>query len=275
MLYFLRLQAIIFFLNVLFLSAAFSENSADKEFVVVIPSYNNSDWYIRNLDSVFSQNYPHFRVVYVDDCSPDHTAQLVKKYIEEKNWESDVILIENKVRIGSLANFTHAIALCKPHEIVVQLDGDDWLAHENVLSHLNQAYADPDVWVTYGQFTFYLYDSLGWCAEVPKEIIEKNAFREYPWVTSHLRTFYAGLFQKIKTIDLLHDGKFYPMAGDLAFMFPILEMAGTHSRFIPEVLYIYNFVTPINDAKTDQKFQEALGFEIRRKARYLPIDKPY
>jgi len=39
------------------------------------------------------------------------------------------------------------------------------------------------------------------------------------------------------------------MAGDLAYMWPIVEMAGNHSRFISEVLYVYNVVTPLNDIK--------------------------
>ena len=47
-------------------------------FVIVIPSYNNAQWYKRNLDSVFAQTYKNFSVIYLDDCSPDGTGQLVK-----------------------------------------------------------------------------------------------------------------------------------------------------------------------------------------------------
>jgi len=52
-------------------------------------------------------------------------------------------------------------------------------------------------------------------------------------------------------------------------------MAGKHSRFIPDVLYVYNVVTPINDEKVDPTYQQNLGFATRRKPKYAPIKKPY
>ncbi len=251
------------------------ETAQEKPIVVVIPSYNNKDWYQKNLDSVFAQDYKNFRIIYIDDASPDGTGTLVKAYIKEKKLQHRATVIQNPKRIGSLANIYKGIWLCAPDEIVANLDGDDWFAHEYVLKKLNEVYADPNVWVTYGQFVYYPCGSPGWAAQVASEIIEQNAFRENQWTTTALRSFYAGLFQKIKIDALLHEGEFFPMAGDLAYMWPILEMAGTHSRFIPEVLYVYNVVTPINDQKVDPTYQQNLGFATRRKQKYSPIERPY
>ena len=41
-------------------------------FCIVVPSYNNvkSRLFLRNLDSIFMQNYDNFHVVYIDDASP-------------------------------------------------------------------------------------------------------------------------------------------------------------------------------------------------------------
>jgi hypothetical protein len=40
------------------------------------------------------------------------------------------------------------------------------------------------------------------------------------------------------------------MAGDLAFMWPMLEMSGLdHFRFIEDVLYVYNETNPLNEHK--------------------------
>ena len=254
----------------------FSNVSAnEKAIVVVIPSYNNKDWYQYNLDSVLSQNYHNFRIIYIDDASPDGTGNLVKTYIEKKNQQHRVTLIQNTQREGSLANVYKGVWLCAPNEIVANLDGDDWFNDENVLAKLNQVYADPNVWVTYGQFVYYPCGTPGWAAQVPPEIIEQNAFRDYNWVTTALRTFYAGLFHKIKIDDLLYNGAFFRMAGDLAYMWPIVEMAGHHSRFIPDVLYVYNVDTPINDGKINPDHQQNLGFETRAKPKYAPIEKPF
>ena len=54
---------------------------------VVIPSYNNAQWYKLTLDSIFSQKYENFRVVYIDDASPDGTGDLVEQYIHEHGLE--------------------------------------------------------------------------------------------------------------------------------------------------------------------------------------------
>ena len=52
--------------------------------VVIIPSYNNAQWYKKNLDSVFNQRYSNYRIIYLDDASTDQTGYLVEKYIQEK-----------------------------------------------------------------------------------------------------------------------------------------------------------------------------------------------
>jgi len=184
----------------LFASTSTSTNGTkeliEKPFVVIIPSYNNSEWYKRNLDSVYSQNYRNYRVIYLDDASPDGTGALVKAYIKEKQQEHRTKFIQNKQRRGALANTYKGAWLCNANEIITIMDGDDWFAHEHVLEKLNSVYADPEVWATYGQFVYHPCKTPGWAAQVPPEIIETNAFREYPWVTTALRTFYAGLFQK-------------------------------------------------------------------------------
>ena len=64
--------------------------------VITIASYNNKDWYKKNLDSVFSQNYQNYRIIYTDDCSLDGTGDLVAEYVREKGQENRVILIENR-----------------------------------------------------------------------------------------------------------------------------------------------------------------------------------
>ena len=63
-----------------------------------------------------------------------------KEYIKKKNQEHRVTVLENETRIGALANIYRAIHLCSPHKIIVNLDGDDWLAHHEVLAQLDRVY---------------------------------------------------------------------------------------------------------------------------------------
>lgn len=243
--------------------------------VVVIPSYNNRPWYKKNLDSVFSQEYNNYRVIYIDDASTDDTGRLVQEYIQESGQTHRTTFIHNRQNIKPLANIYTAVSQCEPHEVIAHLDGDDWFSHNRVLQKLNEVYSDPDVWVTYGQFIGYPTSEPGIAREFPKEIIASNGYRDYPWISSHLRSYYAGLFQKISKVDMLYQGSFYPMTGDLASMYPILEMAGNHIRFIPDILYVYNIATNLNEGLVNRPLQEHLEHHIRARKRYKPIEKPY
>jgi len=272
----MKISSYIITLVILFsLFSTKNNNALEKHIVVVIASYNNKDWYKKNLDSVFCQQYRNYHIIYIDDNSSDGTGKLVKKYILEKGQISRTILICNKNRQGALANQYKAIHSCNDHDIIIIVDGDDWLAHDDVFTKVNEVYSDNNVWLTYGQFQSYPSDNIGFCCPFPKEIITRNAFRNFINIPSHLRTFYAGLFKKIRIKDLLYKGNFFTMTGDIAAMFPMIEMARDHFKFIPDVLYIYNEATPINDHKVSKQLQRQLDLEIRQRKRYKKIDSPF
>lgn len=245
----------------------------EKSIVVIIPSYNNKDWYERNLNSVLSQEYDNFEVIYIDDASTDGTALLVEKYLSEHDFDTKVKLIKNQKRVGSLANLYHAIWLCDPTAIVVTVDGDDWLFSFDALKTVNKMYANEDVWMTYGCFYLYPQGYLNPVEPLSRATIENNAYRDAPYVTSHLRTFYAGLFHQIQYEDLLYEGQFFRVVGDLAFMFALLEMSGEHTRFIHQPLYVYNVATPLSDNKLYLEMIVPLENYIRQKRRYKPLLK--
>ena len=244
----------------------------EKPLVIIVPSYNNAQWYKQNLNSLFMQNYQNYRIIYIDDCSTDSTHDLVKNYISECEQDNRISVIHNAQRKGCpLANIYHALMLCGPDEIAIIVDGDDWLAHENVFAYINHVYQDPQVWLTYGQFAVFPFAIPGWASQVPEKIVEENSFRSHDWCTTHLRTFYAGLFHKINVWDLWYNGEFFPMAGDLALMFPLLELAGNHSRFIPEILYIYNRANALNEDKINKKLQKSCEKQARNGRRYKSL----
>ena len=210
----------------------------DKEIIIIIPSYNNSAWYTRNLDSVMCQQYDNWRAVYINDCSSDATGELVAQYIHDKQLEDKILLINNEERKGALCNIYQAIMQCPDHAVIITLDGDDWFAHDRVLARVNQEYSTTDAWLTYGAYQEYPQNRIGGGRRVPESVIESNSIRDAEWYTTHLRTFYAWLFKKIRKEDLMYDGRFFEVTWDQAFMFPMVEMAATHAHHIPEVLYI-------------------------------------
>jgi len=259
----------------LLFSGVYAENSAELPIVIVTASYNNAEWYKWNLDSVFDQKYENWHLIYMEDCSPDGTGVLVKEYVKERGFEAQVTVVCNDERYGAMANQYTAIHACEPAAIIVILDGDDRFAYDGVLQTVNQMYSTDDVWLTYGQFSYYPCGELGFCASMPTDIIERNAFREHSWVTSHLRTFYAGLFQKIKLEDLLYEDYFFPMAPDVAIMMPMLEMARDHLMFCPILMLEYNAVNPLNEHRISRDLQMKCDEIIRSRDKYEKIESPF
>jgi glycosyltransferase involved in cell wall biosynthesis len=246
-----------------------------KSFVVIIPSFNNSKWCERNIRSVFAQSYPNYRVIYIDDCSTDDTFEKVKRILAERGKEECVTLIRNKKNVGAMENLYQAIHSCDEREIAVLLDGDDWFAHEEVLTALNAAYADPDVWLTYGSYVNYPSYERGECAKVvPEKVFKRNALRTHVqegFILSHLKTFYVSLFKQIALQDLLMNGKFLVSSGDQAIMLPMVEMAGRHARCLNEVLYVNNRANPLADDKVNFEAQQACKHYVWSLRPYTPL----
>jgi glycosyltransferase involved in cell wall biosynthesis len=246
--------------------------SLEKPIVVLITSYNNSKWLEKNLTSVVRQKYSNYRVIYVDDCSTDDTAKMAKEFVAVSEQMDKFTIVCNRERVGALANIYEAVHSCKDEEIIVSLDGDDWLSDRYVLKKINRAYSYSDVWLTHGTLVEFPTNIRTWSIPIPDQIVKSNSFRAYR-CPSHLRTFYAWLFKKIDIEDLMYDGHFFPMTWDQAMMFPMIEMAGERHAFIPETVYIYNLVNSINDNKVNADLQNSLEKLIRSKPPYQRLDR--
>jgi glycosyltransferase involved in cell wall biosynthesis len=239
----------------------------DKQFVFVVTSYNNEKWCMQNLDSLFSQNYPYLRVIYVNDASTDSTGTLVKNYIKQHQLEGVCTYIENSERHNKLYNLYHAIHSCDDRDIIVEVDGDDWLAHNNVLTLLNTIYQNENIWLTYGQFQSTL-GKIGFCVPYEPEIIKYNRFRDVCWKSSQLRTFYAKLFKLVKRKDLVLNDNFFKTTSDLAMFYPMLEMAQERHLCVSEILYLYNEHNPLNDVKVNLQEQLRIDYIVKKKKKY-------
>lgn len=157
-----------------------------------------------------------------------HTSWIRHLYLDAAEY--DGACLEN------IFTLVHALP---PEVVVLWLDGDDWLAHDRVVERVVHEY-EAGAWMTWGQYALWDVDSIrpGHCHDSK----HRRACRIEPWYASHLRTFRAGLFQQIRKEDLAFEGETWSsQCCDLATMFPMLEMADDRGRFIPDVLYVYNY----------------------------------
>lgn len=221
-----------------------------KPFVFVVPSYNNANNYIKNLGSIYSQKYKHYRVLYMDDKSEDDTMKLCSDYISEKRLWGRTRLFEQYSKQRQCAGRFICYHLAYDDEVLLMLDGDDWLYDENVLGILNDKYNEYGLKCSYGSYHVYSDGKVsnGYYAneQFPDYIIRTGTYRYYKWISSHLRTGYASLFKNIELDDLLLNGKFYEICTDLAEFYPVLEQADKNHRCINKSLYVYNKDNSIN-----------------------------
>ena len=264
-----------YFFILIFLHTMYAKSIEEKPIVIFIPSYNNEKWCQKNLLSTI-QNYSNYRIIYVDDCSTDSTALEVEHFKQDfPDHAPKVTFIKNNTRKGVVANAYAVISECKDEEIIVSLDGDDFLYNEHVLEKINQVYSSsPNIWLTYGSITTWPHDAPVFKTHmIPNEFIESfDGIRRWPYVAGHLRTFYARLFKKIRKESLLYNNEFYSMAGDIAIMTPMMEMARERHAFIPDILYIYNTSNPLSDHNVNRKLQLDLHNYIQELAPYERLD---
>lgn len=265
---------------------ACAHNAIEREIVIDIPTYNNKDWCIMNLNSVYMQKYTNYTVYITADCPTDGTAEKIAEYIEHlpEEHKKRTVFTCNKFRRGATANHYTVIQQSPDNAIIVQLDGDDFFADDTVLQTVNEMYANPNTWFTYGRYINWpdgeLARSLG-CFSQPlsryKELTRRSMQR---FVFGPLRTYAAWLAKLIKLEDLIADadpcpGKFYSSASDAALMFPIMEMARKHYIFNQKhVMYIRNIATGINDFKVNNQVQNMCIRLIFGLPLYQPIAGP-
>jgi len=246
----------------------------NTHFKIIIPSFNNERWIKACLNSVKKQNYDNYQCIVIDDTSTDNSVSIIKETIGQN---PNFVFICNKKRKLALRNIYEGIEILKPkpEDVIVTLDGDDFLFGFEVLNKLNEAYINNHCWMTYGSYSeFPSKGQKGKFGErIPYSVIESNTFRESRWMSSHMRTFKYQLWNRINKEDLLMDnGEFCDGAWDMAFMFPMLEMSGHKSHFIDSVIYIYNRSNPLNEDKKDHLKLYKSESRIRKMKKYKRIE---
>jgi glycosyltransferase involved in cell wall biosynthesis len=215
-----------------------------------------------------TQKHKDFKCFITDDISTDGSAEIAEEFIKS---DDRFILIRNKTKHFQGGNYDQVLNGdygLKDDEIAIEVDGDDWLPDSNVFSRINEVYSDPNTWIAYGQFRYH--DGRPGFASPPPTF---SNLRNSIFTASHIRTWRVGLWRKILKSDLLNEnGEYYKVSGDLSFMYPMMEMAGTERfKFMSEINYIYNEETPMNDHKLHMPLVTETCRILRNKQSYSKL----
>jgi len=233
--------------------------------IKIVSCFWNAEQYISNcIKTLKNQLDGDFEVFLIDDMSTDKSVEVIKNLISDDLRFKLIVNIEKKFK---LKNLDDLISTFDDEDIIVELDGDDFLLGNDVITEIKKIYNNKNVWLTNGSF-MYTNGVNGFSSKANLSNIRTSVF-----TFSHLRTWKSWLWKKIKEEDLQDsEGNYWSVAGDLAFMFPMFEMSGEkHYRHISTITYIYNENNPLNDHKVNMPMVNSIVNIIRNKTPYNKI----
>lgn len=100
------------------------------------------DRYLWTVESVIQQNYTNFRMIILDDASPDKTYLKVAEHLRwRKASQSQFIVVRSNVNHKPMGNIFYGTdKYCNLSEIQFVVDGDDELIGRQVLKVFNALY---------------------------------------------------------------------------------------------------------------------------------------
>lgn len=247
---------------------------------VVTPVYNAEKYIAKCIKSVASQDYPNWQMIIIDDASTDNTLAEIYKTIDDLPHITDQIqVIENAENMGAVHNQVWAIKeWCDDWDIVMLLDGDDWLVNDPNIFHMYNNLYNDGAEFTYGS-CWSLADNIPLIAqEYPPDVKYNGTYRDYKFnwnmPYTHLRTFRASMMHDHTSKHgnqafMDEDGNWLKAGGDTAVFYTMIEAADPDKVVcVPNIVYNYNDLNPLNDYKVNGEEQNKNAAKVMKKTPY-------
>lgn len=243
--------------------------------ILIVSPFYNCEKYISNcILSVAQQDYDNYVHVLIDDCSTDNSFEVARQTIDSLPPEvrSKFSLQKNLTNRGAVYNQITAIDIHgEDDDIVMLLDGDDWLVNNNTLFHLYNDYYNYGTEFTYGS-CWSLVDNIPLVAQdYPESVKQNRSYREHKFnwnmPYTHLRTFRKSLINSIDQSEFKDEnGEWYRAGGDGSIFYSLIERANPENIIaLKEIVYAYNDINPINDYKINGDEQSRNAAKILTK----------
>lgn len=247
----------------------------EQRIVVISPFFNGRDYLENCIESVAQQDYENYQHILIDDSSTDDSLEKAKEVLSKLPdvLKKKFLLLKTEYNRGALANHLHVISQStKDNDIIMLLDGDDWLINNNSVFHLYNDLYHQGYEFVYGS-CFSLADKIPLIAQdYPCEVRKNKTYRKhlFNWNMpyTHLRTFRKSLINNVDAA-LFKDnsGKWMKAGGDGALFYGVIEQANPNKIFAnKEIIYNYNDINPLNDYKVNPLEQNSNASLILNRA---------
>jgi teichuronic acid biosynthesis glycosyltransferase TuaG len=207
-----------------------------KNVCFVTPTYNASFHLEECYESLKEQTNLNWEWVILNDMSNDDTFEIANRIAMSDERERVTVINHDHKKFALKGIYDYLKEFNDfSEQIIAILDGDDALCNENTVDLILKEYNNnPDLDALW---TAHSWDING--MNISRDLPENINPYQYPWVSSHLKTFKANVFKKIKKENFQDlDGNWFERGYDQALYLPILHLA-SERKFINESCYLY------------------------------------
>jgi hypothetical protein len=183
-----------------------------------------------------------------------------------KDIQNKIKFITRDTNTGAVFNHLSALnTLVDSKDVVMLLDGDDWLVNNNTIFHFYNDLYQQGAEFTYGS-CWSLVDNIPLIAQdYPSAVKANRSYRNHKFAWNmpytHLRTFSRKLFNDVSNEQFKDsNGNWLKAGGDGALFYEMIERADPNKIVaVKEIVYNYNDMNPLNDYKVngDQQTKNA------------------
>lgn len=106
---------------------------------ILMPVYNNGDYVAEAIESMLSQTFDDFELIVLDDCSTDHSRQVIEEFKDKR-----IIYHRNEKNLGLANNLNVGLDLARG-EFIARMDGDDISLPERLQTQIDFLDRNPDI----------------------------------------------------------------------------------------------------------------------------------
>ena len=204
--------------------------SVDNPLVsVIIPVYNTGKYLEECMESILSQTYKNIEIVICDDCSTDHSIEIIEKY---RNYPR-VTILKNEKNLRQAATRNRCIAACTGDYILLQDGGDVSVADR--IEKLLKAFDES---VDFVGSSCYCFDDSG---NIHDKILIKEQYPQKKSLLWGIPHVHASMMIKKKCLDAIGGYRTtkHTTRGEDYDMVMRLYAAGYKGKNISDELYGY------------------------------------
>lgn len=199
------------------------------EVSVIIPNYNHAEFLVQRIDSVLNQTFQDFELIILDDCSTDHSREIIERYTGHPRIS---YMIFNDLNSGTpFLQWQKGIQLAKGKYIWIA-ESDDWCEPSLLDDLLTGIKRDKECVISYCQLSCINKENeIKWQSshKYLSEIVGSSSFiKDYLAVKVSIFNASMAIFRKDVFKYVTEDFTEYKFCGDWYFWIQIARHGKVH-----------------------------------------------